>query len=198
MLDRRKFPRALLAEALEATLRLTEDVLVESYASNEITVVSGVPARSDQCLAIAPVGAAPPAPFDVRVTESTPAVVDGVLRHRLRLRVLDHQRFDQPRMRGALVRDVPVRVLDVSAGGCLMETGGPVNHGTAGELHVTINGEEHADTLRVCRCSLVRGAGSMFRLGAEFGPMTRAPAVWAMVAQELNGNHVVRDRAIGR
>jgi len=196
MLDRRKHRRVLLGEALEGTLRLTEDVVVESYASSEITVVSGVPARSDQCFAIAPVGAAPSTPLDVRVTESTPAVIDGVLRHRLRLRIVNHDRRGRPRMLGALVREVPVRLLDMSEGGCLLETSVPINQGTAGELYVPIDGEMRSDALRVCRCSLVRGAGSVFRLGAEFAPASNGASLRDVVQRRFDCQPVA-ERAIG-
>lgn len=168
MLNRRKHPRCLLHKALDGTLRLTEDVVVESYASSEITVVSGLPARSHQCLALAAAGTATPTPFDVVVTESTPAVVDGVLKHRLRLRLANRHHVEPPRMLGALVRDVRVRVLDISAGGCLLEAGTAIAHGTGGQLAVSVDGESLLDALRVCRCQLVEGAGSVFRLGAQF------------------------------
>lgn len=190
MLNRRKYPRALLPRALDGTLRLTESVVVERYASREITVVSGVPAVSDQRLAIAPVGMAPPEPLDVKVTQSVPAVVDGVLKHRLRLRVLDHEHLDRPRM-GMLVRDVPIRVIDVSAGGCLLEASVPISHGTAGELHLAIDGQMRSDALRVCRCSLVRGAGSLFRIGAEFAPMPHGASVRALLAPTFDGDSII-------
>ncbi len=170
MLDRRKHPRAALTEALPGTLRLVEDVVVENFGGSEMTVVSGVPARSDQHLAITPVGGAHPSALDVQVTESTPAVVDGVLRHRLRLRVIAERHIERPKLLGALIRQVPVRVLDMSAGGCLLETDVPVSHGTGGELHVPVDGYTTTDGLRVCRCQLIHGAGSVFRLGAEFTP----------------------------
>ncbi len=170
MLDRRKHPRSALADALPGMLRLVEDVVLENFGGSEMTVVSGVPARSDQCLAITPVGGAAPSALDVQVTESTPAVVDGVLKHRLRLRVLAERNVHPPRLLGALVRQIPVRVLDMSLGGCLLESNVPVGHGTGGDLHVDVNGGTTSDGLRVCRCRLIHGAGAVFRLGAEFSP----------------------------
>jgi hypothetical protein len=168
MLDRRQHPRSALAEALAATLRLVEDVVLESFGSSEMTIVSSVPARPDQNLAIAPFGGAPISPLDVLVTESRPAIVDGVLKHRVRLRVVNHDRVERPRLFGALIRQLPVRVLDMSAGGCLLESNVPVGHGTGGEVQLDVGGEVKSDVLRVCRCQLVPGAGSMFRLGAQF------------------------------
>ncbi len=194
MLNRRKNPRALLPEALEGTLRLMEDVIVESYASSEITVVSGVPARSDQSLAITSVGVAPPAPLEVRVTESTPAIVDGVLKHRLRLRVVDRDRGDRGPT-GALAREVPIRLLEMSAGGCLLETSVPISQGTSGQLEVQIDGDIRSDALRVCRCTLVRGAGSVFRVGAEFAASPSLKSVrWLATTAAHNG---LAERAAG-
>ncbi len=195
MFDRRKHPRAVLAIPLDGVLSVSEEVLVESYASREITVVSGVPARSDQHLVIAPIGAAP-TPLDVRVTESTPAVVNGVLKHRLRLRVVDGECPERPLLLGELVRQIPVRVLDMSEGGCLLETHVAVSHGTAGELQVSIDGEVRSDKLRVCRSNLVRGAGSIFRLGAEFTPFANGESVRALLPTVL-ARRSVAERAVG-
>jgi len=195
MLDRRRHPRSALTDALPGTLRLVEDVLVESFGSTEMTVVSGVPARSDQCLAITPLGGAPPSALDVQVTESTPAVVDGVLKHRLRLRVISERHAERPRLLGALIRQVPVRLMDVSAGGCLLESNVPVGHGTGGELHVALDGEQTSDGLRVCRCQLVRGAGSVFRLGAEFTPSRNGRSLRELVERSF-GQGVVGESAL--
>ncbi len=168
MLDRRQHPRSALHESLSGTLRLVEDVVLESFGISEITIVSTVPARPDQHLAIAPFGGAPISTLNVVVTDSTPAVVDGVLRHRVRLRIVDTDPSQRARLLGALIRQLPVRVLDMSAGGCLLESNVPVGHGTGGEVHVEVDGQLKSDVLRVCRCQLVPGAGSVFRLGAQF------------------------------
>lgn len=189
MFDRRRHPRSALTDPLPGMLRLVEDVLVESLGNTEMTVVSGVPARCDQCLAITPLGGASSA-LDVWVTESSPAIIDGILKHRLRLRVIGEPHLERPRLLGALIRQLQVRLMDVSAGGCLLESNVPVGHGTGGNLHVAVDGEPTSDSLRVCRCQLVRGAGSLFRLGAEFSPTRDGRSVRELVGRSLGRENV--------
>lgn len=71
-------------------------------------------------------------------------------------------------VRGILVRQVPVRVLEISLSGCVLETPVQVCVPCAGELVLQINGEPHLDDVRLSRCNRVAGSGSVFRTAAEF------------------------------
>ena len=69
---------------------------------------------------------------------------------------------------GVLARDMSVRLLEISRGGCLLESSCSVPVGTLGALSIEVDGKEYVDQVRVVRCQLVPGAGNTHRVGAEF------------------------------
>ena len=73
-----------------------------------------------------------------------------------------------------LARDVPTRLIDISRTGCLLESRHRVEDGTVGELQLQVKSETFVDDVRVTRCVLVEGSGSIYRVGAEF-VQTRRP-----------------------
>jgi len=66
-----------------------------------------------------------------------------------------------------LVRTIPVRVLDVSRGGCRLEAARPVPSGVSGRLTLPMGGRLRVDDVRVARCQPRVGAGTLCYLGAE-------------------------------
>ena len=76
-----------------------------------------------------------------------------------------------------LGRDVPVRLLDISSSGCLLESAFRLEIGTHGSLRVLFDGQEFSDDIRVMRCQASAGSGS-FHLGAEF--------LWTMVPKDFS------------
>ena len=79
-----------------------------------------------------------------------------------------------PEVTGMLARDVPTRLLDISRTGCLLESRMRVEEGTVGELQLQVQLETFVDDVRITRCVLVEGSGSIYRVGAEF-VQTRRP-----------------------
>jgi len=75
---------------------------------------------------------------------------------------------------GMLARNVPMRLLDIGRSGCLLESHHRVENGTLGELRLQVDDEIFVDDVRVTRCVLVEGSGSLYRVGAEF-VQTRRP-----------------------
>lgn len=73
----------------------------------------------------------------------------------------------------ALTTDIRVRVLNVSAGGCLVETRRALEIGSVATLRITFAGGDFEDTVQIVRCQEITGAGSIFHLGATF--LTTAP-----------------------
>ena len=61
-----------------------------------------------------------------------------------------------------------MRVLNVSASGCLIETATALQPGTVCELRTAIDGEVLSDVICVTRCVKAQGAGSRFRIGVRF------------------------------
>jgi len=80
---------------------------------------------------------------------------------------------DGPRAEGGhervatLVRSVPVRLIEVSRGGCRLECTNWVETGTSGQLAVGLQGLMRVDDVRIARCQQRVGAGSVFNVGAE-------------------------------
>ena len=71
-------------------------------------------------------------------------------------------------MRGVLVREIPVRLLDVSLSGCLLGATREVEHGTPGELRIALDGEHYQDFIRVVRLREHHGSSFPCILGGRF------------------------------
>ena len=70
-------------------------------------------------------------------------------------------------MRGLLVRQVPVRLVNVSLSGFLIESPSEIDVGTTGELTVEMDGARCHDQVRVAR-AVGRAGSANFYLGGEF------------------------------
>jgi hypothetical protein len=94
MHGRRRETRFLPSAPWNAALQTTEDVSLEKTESGDVWVVSDAAARRGDAyvLEVATGGLR----MDVRVLESEPVLVDGVVRHRVRLRVLDPEMIGFP------------------------------------------------------------------------------------------------------
>lgn len=66
-----------------------------------------------------------------------------------------------------LSRDVPIRVLNCSASGCLLECRSPLDVGTIGSMRLMWEGVERVEDIRVTRCQAIAG-GSRFHVGVQF------------------------------
>ena len=82
--------------------------------------------------------------------------------------------IEGPEVTGMLAKHVPTRLIDISRTGCLLESRQRVEDGTVGELQLQVERETFVDDVRVTRCVLVEGSGSIYRVGAEF-VQTRRP-----------------------
>ena len=68
---------------------------------------------------------------------------------------------------GMLVRTLPVRIVDVSLGGCRVEVARHLETGTNGQLQIKTDGVLHVDDVRVCRCRMQEGASRVYHAGVE-------------------------------
>ena len=75
----------------------------------------------------------------------------------------------------ALATDIRVRLLNVSAAGCLVETQRQLEVGTVATLRLTFAGGDFEDTVQVVRCQEIKGA-SVYQVGTTF-LTTAAPSV---------------------
>lgn len=90
MLGRRKHPRFLLSEPVEASLRLREEVTIEQWDGQEVVVLSPDPVKPEERVTLEIPGQ-PHHRTHLRVLESRLAVTDdSAIRHRLRLAVEEH------------------------------------------------------------------------------------------------------------
>ncbi len=88
MAGRRRVQRFILTVTWEGALRVPTDVTVERRTDNEVWVVSPTPAHRNDVLTLDTTGSEPSEAMSVRVADSVPVVVDGVVRHRLRLAIV--------------------------------------------------------------------------------------------------------------
>ena len=72
---------------------------------------------------------------------------------------------------GVVLRDIPVRVLDVSASGCLVESREQLPEGAVGLLEVTGEQGRTVEPLRIRRSTEIAGGATRFRAGAQFLPL---------------------------
>ena len=66
------------------------------------------------------------------------------------------------------MREVSVRLLDISSAGCLLESESRLEKGTTGLLRIMFEGAEYMDDVRVMRCSGGDSTNNLYTLGAEF------------------------------
>ena len=103
---------------------------------------------------------------------------------------------------GVIVWDVPVRLVDISRTGCLLESSRHMEVGTTGEFRIEFAGQTFSEELRITRCLRLAGSSTIFRLGAEFLRL-RLPsvsslrrAVYAVLGAKKNGVFVDETRVI--
>ena len=90
-------------------MRVVRDVVVNRTATQELTAVSNISGVVGEEMSLALLGAGADLGLRVKVLESRPLIVDGSLRHRLTLALVD--KVDLSRV----PVDVPFRVLPGSA-----------------------------------------------------------------------------------
>lgn len=96
--------------------------------------------------------------------------------------------------RGRLVRQIPIRLLDLSLSGCLLQTTQPIEAGTTGELQVDVQGTCYRGGLFVVRTAPRCGTHAS-HLAGQFSPATSSsqPPMRRAI-QTLASNLVVETR----
>jgi len=88
MRGKRRDPRFALTVPWAGSLRVPDDVVVDRRSGTEVWVVSASPASVDEVMTLDLSGSGSQALMNVRVVESVPVLIDGVVRHGLRLTIL--------------------------------------------------------------------------------------------------------------
>jgi hypothetical protein len=170
MLGRRRGSRFSLPKHLQGSLRILERVTVEQFEGNELRVISDLPAQPDDLLSLDRFGSGPPLTLPMRVADSDVIMVDGAPRHRLRLEIVDPQpAFDEGKVVGLLVKELPVQLVEISRDGCLLTSSSRVEDGSCGELTMQVGARSCCDDVLVVRC-LPGGEPDTYRIAAEFIP----------------------------
>jgi hypothetical protein len=69
---------------------------------------------------------------------------------------------------GVLTRELYVRVVDISASGCLIESRRRLELGTIARLRLNFGNEEYADDVEVVRCEAMEGVTSAYHVGVRY------------------------------
>ena len=88
MSGRRSHPRFAVATPWDGSMRVLRDVVVDRVNREELLVISQVPAIADEEMSLDLVGAGTTMELRVRVIESRPVIIEGAVRHRVRLTVI--------------------------------------------------------------------------------------------------------------
>jgi hypothetical protein len=188
MSGRRRDDRFEIADPWGGTLRLLREVVLGSPSDDGVTVISHTAAAVDEVMRLDVRGSAAMA-FRVQVTDSRPVTYDGSVRHAVHVAVLPGAQgapalarrytpagstldvaaiLAAPDAVGVLTRDLAVRMRNVSASGCLLESASAIEEGTVARLRIRIAEREFRDDVRAIRCRRVEGAGSTHHVGVEF------------------------------
>ncbi len=68
----------------------------------------------------------------------------------------------------ALTTEVKVRVLNISAAGCLLEANRPLEIGSAATLRINFSGGDFEEIVQIVRCQEITGAGAVYHVGTSF------------------------------
>lgn len=99
-----------------------------------------------------------------------------------------------------LVRTVPVRLVEVSRGGCRLESPARLEPGLSGQLAVQMQGMARIDDIRVARCQQRVGSNALYQIGAELlrtrrlGRRSVRLAVRKLISEQARGT----GQALGR
>jgi hypothetical protein len=88
MSGRRSHPRFVVASPWEGLVRVLRDVVVTRTGDQELLVLSQAPGVAGEEMTLDLMGGGLAMALRVKVAESRPVVVDGAVRHRLRLEMV--------------------------------------------------------------------------------------------------------------
>jgi len=204
MIGRRSHPRLSLGQAWPGAVRLLRDIAVCRTAEAELLAVSQSPGVIGERMSLELIASVGTIALRVQVLDSRPVMVDGALRHQVRLGIVGETASDLPhhgvqhdgRTRVAVAdaidalllasdvvavvgRHMPIRLIDLSMSGCLFESWVRLDVGTHATVRVAHDGREFTDDVRVARTQHSAGSSGLFHVGAEF-LWTNAPTEQSM------------------
>ena len=186
MIERRQAARMQFVQPGVGSLRLVQDVQIARLGSHHAVVI--VPRQLQEgerlLLEIWVSHDAKPYTVLVHVVSNQLVMDEGSLRWQARLKMVQpvprggfggvHVGPDR-RLIGALIRRVPVRVVEASTAGCVFESPFAVNEGTVGFLQTRTATHDCSEAVRVRRMSETSDSAWAYRMAAEFltlGPVS--------------------------
>ena len=180
MIEHRRAERFHLVDPAVGSLRMVQDVEIAQLRSHQAIVIAPGPLpRGERLLLEIPVARdAHPCTVLVRVVNNQVVMDDGSLRRRVRLEVIERAPRDRglegvriPRGQsvvGALIRRVPVRVVETSITGCIFESPSIVIEGSVGFVQTRTSTHDRSEAVRVRRTSQSSNSVWQYRMAAEF------------------------------
>lgn len=180
MIEHRRAERFPLVHPAVGSLRMVQDVEIARLHSRQAIVIAPGPLpRGERLLLEIPVArGAHPCTVLVRVVHNRVVMDDGSLRRQVCLQVIERAPRDRglegvriPRGRsvmGALIRRVPVRVVEASTTGCVFESPSIVIEGSVGFVQTRTSTHDRSEAVRVRRTSQTSNAVWQYRMAAEF------------------------------
>jgi hypothetical protein len=96
MSGRRSHARFAVANPWSGDIRILRDVVVDRTERDELLAVSNAPAVIGEVLSLDLIGDGQNVAIKVRVIDSRPVIIDGTVRHRIRLALLEAEREEPP------------------------------------------------------------------------------------------------------
>jgi hypothetical protein len=91
MSGRRSHPRFAVTNPWDGAIRILRDVVVNRIGVDELLAVSNAPAIVGEMLSLELMGAGQRATMKVQVLDSRPVIIEGSVRHRVELKLVDVQ-----------------------------------------------------------------------------------------------------------
>jgi hypothetical protein len=111
MSGRRSHPRFAVASPWGGAIRILRDVVIDRTERDELLAVSNVAAVVGEMLSLDLIGGGQNVAIKVRVIDSRPVIIDGTVRHRVRLALPEAEREERLAETTVAVRP-PVEALD--------------------------------------------------------------------------------------
>jgi len=183
MNDRRRGERHTLAQPGMGTMNVIQDVEITYLDTQESIVIASrrIPRGERLLLSIPDRRSGETQTRLVRAISSRLVLRGGALRREVRL-VISPRDGEAVTVReplspgaggGALMRRVPVRIVEVSYSGCLWESPSPLDEGTVGFVDLRRSGQYHTEAVRILRTIRANATQWPFRMAVEF--LTLAP-----------------------
>lgn len=187
MSGRRSHARFIVSPSSHGAIRVFADAEVEGLGPQQISLIAHDPAAISERMLLELPSENGDLVIPVQVTESRPIIVGSSVKHSVRVKPLDFSMRAigglvspqiEDRLRTALsgaidrriaviVRELPVRLVNCSRSGCLVEAERALAVGTAGTMTLEIEGHEVTDHVLVVRCQPIAGAGTLHHIGAR-------------------------------